>query len=488
MTIRTRLALLFTAAVLALVAGGSVLFVKRLGDGLNQSLDVRLATRAASVLAVLQRPGDNLSTPFLYRLRLGNTNGIYAQLLSTQGTEINTSRGLGNSPLISPGQAARTVIGAISADTTAQLIGPDERTAEPMRLMAVHNAFPSIVVVVATSREVVDKAIAKATQQLLILCGVVLLLAGPAAWLLTRAALRPVERMRRQVAGMRATEVGSGIAIPKTRDEIARLANTFNQLLARLHAANEREKAFVTDTGHELRTPLAVLKGELELAQSPNRTREELRETVTVAAEETERLVRLAEDLLLLARDDEAPVPRLTRFDLAPVVDQAIRAVGGAARARDLDVRLAANGPVPINAELDRIRRAVDNLLTNAIRYAPLGGWIEVGVEMTGTHVQVTVSDNGPGFPTTFLPIAFDRFTRAESPTGYSRSAPAQTVLAQTMVPAQTGGNGLGLAIVHSVIASHGGTATAANGPSGGAVVTLRWPADASVVQLRPLL
>src|SRR6185437_9763625 len=292
MTIRSRLALLFTLAVLALVAGGSYLFVNRLRDGLDQSLDSRLTTRASGITGDLHAPGDNLSTSFISQLRLGNTNGIYAQLLSLSGDVLNSSRGLGG-PLISPTQAAAAANRSLSLDGTARIAGPDETTSEPMRLLVQHDPQPNLIVVVAISREVVDKAVSRATQQLVILCVVVLLLAGPAAWLLTRSALRPVERMRRQVAGMRADEVGTGLAIPRTHDEIARLANTFNGLLGRLHAAAEREKAFVTDAGHELRTPLAVLKGELELAQHPNRTLPDLRETISVAAEETDRLVRL---------------------------------------------------------------------------------------------------------------------------------------------------------------------------------------------------
>ncbi|MEO8888062.1 MAG: ATP-binding protein [Jatrophihabitantaceae bacterium] len=477
MTIRTRLALLFTVAVLVLVAGGSVLFVKRLGEGLDQSLDGRLATRANSIVSDLHRPGNDLSTDFIARLPLGNTNGIYAQLLTTEGVALNTSRGL-HGQLLIPASLARSpslFTRPASRDSVVQILGPDSDTAEQMRLYVIGNARPNLVIVVAISREVVEKAVDRATQQLVILCGLVLLLAGPAAWLLTRAALRPVERMRRQVAGMRADEVGSGLAIPRTRDEVARLATTFNGLLSRLSAAVEREKAFVSDAGHELRTPLAVLKGELELAQNPNRTVAELRETVSVAAEETERLVRLAEDLLLLARDDEAPTMRLTQFLLVPLIDQAIHGVTTMARARDIEIRFDAVDVIEVHGEPDRIRRVMDNLLTNAIRHTPAGGCVQVRAETIDADVLVTVSDDGPGFPPSFLPTAFDRFTRAD--TGASRpSAPT------------SGGNGLGLAIVRSVLAGHGGTVRAANRREGGAILTLRWPKDASVVRLRPLL
>lgn len=122
-----------------------------------------------------------------------------------------------------------------------------------------------------------------------------LLLAGLGAWLLAAAALRPVDRMRAPAADLQTRDAAIGLAVPGTRDELARLAVTLNELLTRLHAAVEHDRAFVADAGHELRTPLTVLKGELELAARPGRSTQELMATVA-AAEEIDRLIRLAED------------------------------------------------------------------------------------------------------------------------------------------------------------------------------------------------
>jgi len=128
------------------------------------------------------------------------------------------------------------------------------------------------------------------------------LAAGLAAWVLAGAALRPVERMRRQVADITDQDRDVQLAVPGTRDEIARLAVTVNGLLTRLQHALERERGFVADAGHELRTPLAILRAELELAARPGRSREQLASAMVSAVQETDRLARLAEDLLLLAR------------------------------------------------------------------------------------------------------------------------------------------------------------------------------------------
>ena len=458
MSIRARLATLFTLAALALVIAGSFLFVTQLRTQLLASVDSRLITREQSVGAALDtgriRPGE----------RLTNANGIYSQVLHVDGIVRNTSHGLPAAPLLSGTALADASHRTLSFDRTVPMIAADDIAQEPMRLRAVPLPKLRLVMVVATSRVVVDAAVRRATEQLVVLCAVVLVLAAAGGWLLTRAALRPVERMRRAVAALPAAEIGDGITVPRTRDEIARLGRTFNELLLRLRDAAERERAFVSDAGHELRTPLAVLKGELELAQHPGRTLPELRETVGVAAEETDRLVRLAEDLLFLARGGEAPELRLAAFDLVVLLDHAIRAVSGTARQRDVAITLVSPEQLVVCAEADRIRRAVDNVLVNALRFVPAGGWIRVEVAAVGDEVAVCVSDSGPGFPPEFLPHAFERFSRLPNPAD----------------DADTRGNGLGLAIVQSVLASHGGAATAANGPTGGAVVTLCWPRDVS--------
>jgi signal transduction histidine kinase len=309
--------------------------------------------------------------------------------------------------------------------------------------------------------------VSSTTNEFLILGGCVLLLAGPGAWLLTRAALRPVERMRREVGELSARNVGAGLRVPGTRDEIAALARTFNSLLERLNAALAREQALVADAGHELRTPLTVLKGELELASRPNRTREELATTVTVAAEETERLMRLTEDLLFLSReevDGQRGFP-VEEFDVVALAAQTVSTMAPRAFERRVYLAVQADGPVLACGNRDWIGRAIANLVANALRFGPAGTTVEVAVAEHDDEVTVTVADDGPGFPPEFLPVAFDRFTRADD----SRRRPE-------LDAADTSGSGLGLAIVASIAARHGGSAAARNRPEGGAEVEISWP------------
>ena len=284
--------------------------------------------------------------------------------------------------------------------------------------------------------------------------------AGLGAYGLARAALSPVERLRRQVAAISGRGETSSIEVPPTRDEVAALAGTMNDLLGRLQRALARQRAFTADASHELRTPLAVLRGELELAARPGRTREELAAAVRNAAAEAERLTRLTDDLLLLARNDEDRLSlRLEPTDIRQLLVSSAGLAASRLAATDVTCRVDAQPWTYASLDVDRIRQAVDNLIDNALRFAPGGSVIVLAARAADTDLDIEVRDDGPGFPAGFLPHAFERFRRPDS--GRSRG---------------DGGVGLGLAIVRAIAAAHGGAATASNRAGGGAVVRLRLP------------
>ena len=253
--------------------------------------------------------------------------------------------------------------------------------------------------------------------------------------------------------------------MPATRDEVAALAGTMNDLLGRLQRALARQRAFVADASHELRNPLAVLRGELELAARPGRGQAELAAAVRSAGAEAERLARLTDDLLLLARSDEERFGlRLERTDIGDLLGRSAGLAGSRLAAAGVTGRVDVPPGTYADVDPDRIRRAVDNLVGNALRFAPRGSVIVLAARAAGQDLEIEVSDDGPGFPAGFLPHAFERFARPDS--GRSRG---------------DGGTGLGLAIVRAIAAAHGGVATAANKPGGGAVVTLRLPGAAAL-------
>jgi signal transduction histidine kinase len=335
----------------------------------------------------------------------------------------------------------------------------------------VHRRSRPAITVAGVPTDVADAAQARARLALLIGGPPVVLAAGLGGWLLTGAALRPVGRMRRRLEEITEYDTNARLPVPATGDEIAALAFTMNGLLDRLARALARQRAFTADAGHELRTPLTALKAELELAARPGKSREALADAIQAAAGDADRLIRLAEDLLLLARADEgtsflAPA----RIDLSSELHAAARRFASTAAARGVAISVQAAGQLDVVADRGRVRQALDNLIDNAVRHAPPGSTVEVtgrcAVATGGDGgrrqvVAVEVRDHGPGFPREFLPRAFERFQRADPARGRA-----------------DGGAGLGLAIVATITRAHHGTVAAGNHPSGGARVRIELPAD----------
>jgi signal transduction histidine kinase len=460
--IRWRIAAASTLATLVLLVGAGLLFITTLGEGLQASLDRSL--RSSVNEFTTQLPGA--STTSAARIRLADNT--YGQILGRDGTlKVSTTPALRHALLpagrLTSLRSAGRFFDVTDANTGAH---PHERS---FRVLAVPVRGSSTVAVVGASREVVDEATDRAAKQLLVLGAAVLLAAAAGSWLLARSALKPVERMRAQAAALQTLDAG-GLVVSGAGDEIQRLAVTLNELLARLHTAVDRERSFVADAGHELRTPLTVLRGELELAQRPGRSPAQLAETISIASEETERLIRLAEDLLVLARNDGPDAVRWTRFDVSAVLNDARARTASIAAAHGVTVRVQTPPTLLVDGDPDRIRRAVDNLLANALRFAPSGTEILVAARSDKDGTTIEVADAGPGFSDELLPVAFERFRRDDK----ARTRSAGTHYDHEGY--QHEGYGLGLAIVRSIMRAHGGDATAENRADGpGGRVVLHW-------------
>jgi heavy metal sensor kinase len=277
-----------------------------------------------------------------------------------------------------------------------------------------------------------------------------LLLATLAGYGLAGAALRPVEAMRRRAAAISAATPDARLPVPEANDEISRLAETLNDMIARLEAAFRHERRFVADASHELRTPLSLLRTELELALARPRSHEELEQALRSAAEETDRLSSLAENLLFVARADQGELPiHAESVHAGELLDR----VAGrfTARADELGRTLRVDGgDVVVEGDRMRLEQALGNLVANGLVHG--AGTIELSARASDGHVELHVSDEGRGFPADFAPRAFDRFSRADEARG-------------------RGGTGLGLAIVQAIAEAHGGTAGLVNRERGGADV-----------------
>jgi two-component system, OmpR family, sensor kinase len=461
--IRLRLALAFAAATLVLFGITGVLFERSFRDGLESSLDPGLRTQADGLSQLLRDPNTVVDLRDESPTGALRTEEAVAQVLDADGRVLQSTEEAGRRPVISRSTARDARRGRVYANVE---VG-SEREREPFRVLAepVPGDDAGRIVVVGESLEETDEAVARVRDALLAGGAIAVVLAGLGAWLLAGAALRPVERMRRQAAEISEHDATSRLAVPATRDELAALGTTMNELLARLQGALRQQRAFVADAGHELRTPLAVLRTELELAGRRYRSREELLDTIANATEETHRLARLAEELLFLARSEDQAIDRRDGVPLLPLLERSADAIRARAAERRVTVTSdgAADGTAAVDSDL--LRRALDNLLENALRYAPPQSRVTLrvqradGADGDDGWVEIEVLDEGPGFAPEFLPHAFERFRRADD--ARSRA---------------DGGAGLGLAIVLAVAQAHGGTATADNRPSGGAVVALRIP------------
>jgi two-component system OmpR family sensor kinase len=460
--IRLRIAVASTVATLLLLGAAGLIFLTTLREGLQDSLDNSLQLSVSELQTQLSADGS-IASSTSGPLQLADDG--YAQVFAPDGTLRESSQPMLDRTLLTADQVKTTGPKGRSFNLTAKLAGA-RGPGKDLRILAVEHGNSGAVVAVAVSRDVVDDAIERAGKQLLLVGGLVLVVAASGSYLLARTALKPVDRMRVQAAELEARDAGGGLTVPRARDEIRRLAITLNDLLARLHGAVERERAFVADAGHELRTPLTVLRGELELARRPGRSRDELVETVAVASEETERLIRLAEDLLGLARDETGRALRLSDFDLMIVINDAAALVAGVAAGRDVLVDVNGPSTLTVRADRDRLRQAIDNVLSNALRFAPPGTHVTISARRENTTTTVRVIDEGPGFPIDLLPSVFERFRRGDQVR--TRSPAEETTQA---------GAGLGLAIVRAVVRGHGGEATATNRTDGpGALVILQWP------------
>ena len=452
--IRLRLTLAF-AGVMALVLLGAGIFIRSsLARDLDASILQSLRARAADVRALVDEPGPGLTAAG--RSPLTEGGATFAQILDPEGRVIDATPLLRDAPLLTRAQIARAMTRPLLIDVPA-VPGVEERA----RLLAVPaegDAARQRVVVVGTGLESRDDAVRNLGILLAIGGPIALLLASLASYGVASAALRPVEAMRARAARISGSSQGERLPLAPARDEIHRLGETLNEMLERGDRALAHERAFVADASHELRTPLTILKTELELAVRHDHSPAQLREAIASAGEETDRLVCLAEDLLVLARSDEGGLP--LRIAPLPVRDL-LESVGDrfasrvAAQGRSIAIDDGDVGVLAVDRE--RVEQALTNMTENALRHGD--GPVRLWARVADGSAELHVSDAGPGLPEGFLPHAFDRFARADPARG-------------------RGGTGLGLAIVQAVARAHGGEAHIANVAGGGLDAWLTLPME----------
>lgn len=445
--LRLRLALVFAAGTtLVLVAVGVFVYQRSAADLLD-TVDAGLRSRAEILVADVRAHGPALAD---VGSSLIESDEAFAQIADASGAVVQSSDIVAGTSLL-----PSDVLDALERPTVFDRMVPGiDNTTRVLAVPVVTSSGGAIVVVGSSLQDRADQLLRLAAT-LGIGTPLALILISLAGWLLAGAALRPVERMRREAAEISMTDPSSRLTLPVADDEILRLGVTLNAMLDRIQASIERELRFVDDASHELRTPLSILKAELELALARPRSTGEMEAALRSASEETDHLVRLAEDLLVLARARGGKLPMHgERTDLQELLQGIAGRHEPRAAAAGLEITVEAPNSFA-HVDAARLRQAVDDLLDNAVRHTPRGGRIHVSAERDEGSVRFAVQDTGPGFAPDSLDRAFEPFARD----GAAREDDA--------------GSGLGLAIVRVIAEAHGGSAQVENVPGGGARVSL---------------
>jgi two-component system OmpR family sensor kinase len=445
--IRLRLAVVGAALIATLVGAFGAFVYFRLEADLVGAVDDSLAERAQ---ALIDEPPAGPDIPE----GASDIGDVFAAILGPDRRVVSSTADFPETALVDPAELAD-----LGTPRTFERTIPSDEDPTAVRLLVTPGGDGTMVLT-GVAFDDQRATLAALRDEVLVGLPIAALLALALGWFVAGAALRPVERMRSEAEAISETDLTRRLADPRTRDELAALGRSLNRMLERLEMAVERERRLVDDASHELRTPLANLKGELELALSRARTEPELVAAVQSALEETDRLTRLAADLLVLARAQRGLLPVRPRdVDIGALVTASID--GLARQAASAGVALEAVVEPGLRARLDpdRLRQALDNLVDNAIRQTPRGGTVTIDAGVRDGTLRLAVADTGRGFPVEFLAEAFEPFRRLDA--GRSRT---------------DGGTGLGLTIVRAVAEAHRGSVAAANRDTGGAIVELLIP------------
>jgi heavy metal sensor kinase len=319
------------------------------------------------------------------------------------------------------------------------------------------------VLAVAEPLEPVDDSVERVMTLLLIAVPAGLVVAAIGGWWLARKALLPVGRMTSKAAQIGIDELDARIAVPHPADELAHLAVTLNAMLDRLERGVADRQRFVAHASHDLRTPLAVMRAELDVSlRGP--VSGDAREVLESVREEVDRMSRTVDNLLTLAQADEGQLQLLRmRLDVTEQARAAVASLAPAARVKGLGLHavdgFGDSGGGYVDADAHRVHQVLVNFIENAIKYTPRGGEVTVRTWQRGDEIGVTVSDTGPGIPDEALGHVFDRFFRVDDARGRT-----------------SGGSGLGLAICREIAEAHGGRVWATTRQGGGSAFSLGLP------------
>ncbi len=458
LSIRARLTAWYVLLLALILTAFSLVLYAALSDQLARSLDDRLRLEAEALASSLgqseikiEDEGDEGRA-----LRLPPSDFLI-RLLDKKGREASASDALRGAPI---GTAALDAARRGGAFYTVSL--NDDSQARAFLIPLLHEGKEIIgFLEVAEPLAAVETTQRSLALILMVAVPATLALASVGGLFIADRALRPIDAITREAQRIGEQHLDRRLNLELPDDEVGRLARTFDAMLARLDAAFQRQRQFTADASHELRTPLTVMKGSIGVTLNRPRNAGEYQAALAQLESEVDRLTRLTEDLLLLARADAGrPLIRLHDIDLVTVVGGVVDDLRPLAEAKALAFSLTAPDSLPLRGDPDRLRRAFSNLIDNAIKYTSRGR-VDVRVEPIAdpAGARVAIADTGPGIAEEHLPRVFERFYRADE----SRAR-------------EQGGSGLGLAIARSIVGAHGGAIDISSRLGAGTTVSVTLP------------
>jgi heavy metal sensor kinase len=461
LSIRTRLTLWYSVVLLAILLVMGTLSYSILRWSLIRDLDASLLTVAKFIHesgheADDARPGSNPEVALQEILGPEFYDKVF-QFVDATGAPAVRSTQLRHRTLPLTAMARTNAGRGLRTFETVKL-----STGEPVRLLTMPivragRAVQLLQVGIAYHR--VQQELWRYLQTLLVLGPLGLGLAAGGGTAIARALLARVDEMSRTARRISAEDLGDRITVRGTSDELDHLADTLNAMLARLQATFVEIRRFTADAAHELRTPLTALTGEIEVALRADRAPEEYRDVLRSSLEEVKRLTRLAEDLLLLSRSAAGAGLARERVDLEALVMDVVDVGVRLAQPRHVVVHLDEIAPTTILGDALALRRAILNIVENAVKYTPAGGKVGVALSREKESVCIAVQDTGIGMGPSDVERIFQPFVRLDA-------ARAR----------DTGGAGLGLAITRSIVLAHGGTVAVESVIGAGSRFTIRLP------------
>jgi len=387
---------------------------------------------------------------------------IIVQIFYAKGNSIASSKNMPESFAFSRGFFTTALQGRPRFDTVPVSFSDRvERNVRVLPMPVFQEQDIMYIVQVASPLDSIQGALDDFKEILFVLLPLAVFITGIIGVFLAKITLNPVDRIIKTVQKITAESLKLRIQMPGTRDEIERLAATFNDMLDRLEKAFSSQKHFIQDASHELKTPLTILQGELEVTLKRIRTAAEYEEVLKSSLEEIRRISSIVENLLLLARVENRETGLDVReFNLQRVLQEAVNGMEILAREKSLALNLSPDGAVMIRGDEQKLKQVFLNLLDNAIKYTPPHGSVSMSASITADSVRITVQDTGIGIPPAELPHIFDRFYRVDK----ARSS---------------SGFGLGLSIAQSIVEAHHGTISAESSLNRGTTFTVFLPAPA---------